>query len=128
MLYSMLWVGNVEEAEDYIKNIDPSLIQNKEAIDELLTYLQNKGKYITCYALRKRAGLRNASNIVESANRRMVSGRQKHRGMLWSDAGSDAITSLTVLFMNHEETLWFYQHEVTFAMEPCEKPQQKQAA
>ena len=128
MLYSMLWVGNVEEAKDYIRNIDPSLIQNKEAIDELLTYLENKGKYITCYALRKRAGLRNSSNIVESANRRMVSGRQKHRGMLWSDAGSDAITSLTVLFMNCEETLWFYHHEVTFAMEQSVKPQQKLVA
>ncbi len=116
MLSSILWVGNVEEAKDYIKNINPEDIQNPGAVQELLEYLKNKGKYITCYALRKRAGLRNSSNIVESANRRMVSGRQKHKGMLWGDAGTDAITALTVLFMNNEEDLWFVYHNVTFAM------------
>lgn len=116
MLSSILWVGNVEEAKIYIKNINPKDIQKPEAIRELLEYLENKGKYITCYALRKRAGLRNSSNIVESANRRMVSGRQKHKGMLWGNEGTDAVTALTVLFMNKEEDLWFDHHKVTFAM------------
>ena len=46
----------------------------------------------------------------------MVSGRQKHKGMLWGNAGTDAITALTVLFMNNEEDLWFVYHNVTFAM------------
>ena len=62
--------------------------------------------YITCYALRKRVGVRNSSNIVENANHRMVSGCQKHKGTLWTDEGTTAITSLKVLFLNEEEDLW----------------------
>lgn len=128
MLCSILWVGNVEEAKAYIKNINPEDIQNPAAVEELLGYLENKGRYITCYALRKRAGLRNSSNIVESANRRMVSCRQKHRGMLWSPAGSIALAALTTLFMNGEENLWFFHHEVSFSMKKSSAKENKIAA
>ena len=62
---SILWVGNVAVAKEYLQHIDPKLIKNQDAIDKLIQYLDNKKEWITCYALRKRAGLRNSSNGSE---------------------------------------------------------------
>ena len=45
---SILWVGNVPEAKAYCRNIDPKLIKNQKALDELITYFTNKGEYMRC--------------------------------------------------------------------------------
>ena len=113
-LLSILWVGNVEEGVQYCQNIDPGLIKNQEALDELITYLSNKGKYITCYALRRRAGLRNSSNGSENVNDVTVARRQKDDNKAWREIGSSSASNISCLFYNGEDDLWFSKGELTF--------------
>ena len=115
-LYSILWVGNVDKAIEYIKGIDPSVIKNQNAINDLIGYLENKRQWITCYALRKRAGLRNASNGSEGINQILVAKRQKVDGMTWSDEGSYSGSNQMVLYANNEDELWFRKRQVTFTV------------
>ena len=64
------------------------------------------------YAVRKRLGLRNSSNIGEKMNDLLVSDRQKHNGMSWSPGGSIALAALEALKRNHEYEHWFEFHEI----------------
>jgi hypothetical protein len=80
---SILWVGNTDEAIAYLENINPDDVQNPDELQAIITYLKNKRKWITCYARRRRAGLRNSSNGVEGLNLTIVARRQKHNGMAW---------------------------------------------
>lgn len=65
----------------YIEHIDPHLIKNKTALNNLLTYIstdeKGKGNYITCFAMRKKVGFLNSSNSVEGENEVIVGERQK---------------------------------------------------
>ena len=123
---SILWAGNVEEAIKYLDNIDPKVIKNKEQIDKLIDYLNRKKEWIVCYALRKRAGLRNSSNGSEGANNELVAQRQKDDDMSWRDEGSTSNSNMSCLFANHEETLWFCHHQVTYTV-PDDVRQQAKA-
>jgi hypothetical protein len=113
-LLSILWVGNVNEGISYCRNIDPALIKNQNAMDELITYFTNKGKYMTCYALRRRAGLRNSSNGSENVNDVTVARRQKDDNQAWREAGSSSASNISCLFYNGEDELWFSKYELTF--------------
>ncbi len=113
-LLSILWVGNSEEGIAYCKNINPDLIKNQAPMDELITYLTNKGKYMTCYALRRRAGLRNSSNGSENVNDVTVARRQKDDNQAWRETGSSSASNISCLFYNGEDNLWFSKGELTF--------------
>ena len=117
---SILWVGNVEEAKSYLRRIDPSVIKNQEAIDKLIEYLDNKKEWIVCYALRKRAGLRNSSNGSEGGNDILVADRQKDDDMSWREEGSTSAASLACLFANGEQNAWYSTGELTYKV-PDEK-------
>lgn len=119
MLYArrilrILWVGNVEEAIIALENITPADIKDPEKIKLLIDYLRRKKKWIICYALRKRAGLRNSSNGSEGVNNILTSDRQKDKDMSWREDGSSAETNTTCLFADNEQDLWFSSREVTF--------------
>ena len=86
------------------------------AMDELIKYFKNKGKYMTCYALRRRAGLRNSSNGSENVNDVTVSRRQKDDNQAWRETGSSSSANTS----NGEDDLWFSKGELTFLME-CKK-------
>ena len=119
VVINYLWYGNVEAAIYYLKNIKPDFIVNTKALNDLITYLdpKNKGKYITCYALRNRVGLKNSSNSSELANNLMVSSRQKvDDRMHWIERGSASLAALSALFLNEHEDLWFEKQEVCFMM------------
>ena len=113
-LLSILWVGNVDEGRAYCKNIDPKLIKNQDAMDELDTYFENKGKYMPCYALRRRAGLRNSSNGSENVNDVIVARRQKDDNQAWRENGSSSASNTSCLFYNGEDELWFSKGKLTF--------------
>ena len=113
-LLSILWVGNVKEGIEYCRNIDPSIVKNQKALDDLVGYLEGKGRYITCYALRKRAGLRNSSNGSENVNEVLVSKRQKDDDESWREVGSSSASNMACLYANGEEGLWFKEGKVTF--------------
>ena len=104
----------------YCEGIDPDLIKNQGAMDELIKYFKNKGKYMTCYALRRRAGLRNSSNGSENVNDVTVSRRQKDDNQAWRETGSSSSANTSCLFFNEEDDLWFSKGELTFLME-CKK-------
>jgi len=119
-LLTILWSGNVDKGILYCEGIDPDLIKNQGAMDELIKYFKNKGKYMTCYALRRRAGLRNSSNGSENVNDVTVSRRQKDDNQAWRETGSSSSANTSCLFFNEEDDLWFSKGELTFLME-CKK-------
>ena len=122
-LYSILWVGNVDAAIHYVQHINPQVIKNQDALNKFVDYLNNKRDWITCYALRKRAGLRNASNGSEGINDVLVAGRQKVDGMTWGEEGSYSASNQSVIYANEEDELWFNTNQVTFIV-----PEEKRAA
>ena len=110
----ILWHGNANEGIRYLRKIDPGVIKNNEKLDELIGYIKRKKKWITCFALRKRAGLRNSSNGSENQNMVIVSKRQKKKGMSWRTAGSGELAALSALFENQEEKSWFFEDKISF--------------
>ena len=115
-LLRMLWVGNVQEAIDYLNRLDPAILDNRKEQGFLITYLENKRKWITCYALRRQVGLRNSSNGVEGENRVLVADRQKHNGTAWRPTGSGNLSAITCLFYNNEQEEWFFHDDIRFSM------------
>ncbi len=79
-------------------------------MERLKHYLDRNEGAIPCYALRRRLGLRNGSSPVESANNEVTARRQKHNGMSWSKAGSQALTALSVLVCNCCQAIWVREH------------------
>jgi hypothetical protein len=112
----LLWLGKIDEAIAYLRSLPPEQYKPGRTVDQLIGYFERNRQHIPCYALRKQLGLRNSSNQVEKANDMAVATRQKHNGMSWSDNGSEALTTMTVLQMNKEHMHWFRSHEVRFRL------------
>lgn len=83
-ILKLLWLGLVEHAIHYLREIDPSWIKSKEALEKMIGYLERHRGYIPAYGVRKELGLCNSSNRGEKSNDLVVSKRQKHNGMSWS--------------------------------------------
>lgn len=92
---TLLWHGLVDAACTYLDFIDPDHLKNQAALDKLKGYFRRNQPHIPCYCVRQRLGLRNSSNRGEKANDLLVSSRQKHNGMSWSQSGSAALAALT---------------------------------
>ena len=106
-LLRLLWYGLVDDAIAAITALDRSQVKNVQELTRLIGYLEWNRPNIPCYAVRKRLGLRNSSQLGENMNDVVVADRQKRRGMSWSVAGSIALASLTALVQNGEVTHWF---------------------
>jgi len=113
-LLPCLWFGNVSRAIILLENIDPKNVRDHSVIIKLIEYFERIRRYIPCYALRKRLGLRNSSNLGEKSNDLVVSDRQKHNGMSWSDDGSVAFATVTTVFRNGELPRWVKNHDLAF--------------
>ena len=111
-----LWYGNVSGAIKLLKNIDPKKVKNVDTINYLMEYLERVQDTIPCYALRKQLGLRNSSNLGEKANDMLVSSRQKHNGMSWSNNGSLAFATLAATSRNSEVNRWLHQGDISFTL------------
>ena len=105
-LLRILWVGNVDEALAYLRDLDETVLRPKNRIDDLCQYIEKHREHIPPYALRAELGLRNSSNRVEKANDLVVAQRQKHNGMSWSTSGSGALAQITALIINDELHSW----------------------
>lgn len=114
-LLPLLWLGLVERTIALLQAIDPAQVKDPARLDDLIGYFQRQQPYIPCYAVRKRLGLRNSSNLGEKANDLLVSARQKHNGMSWSPSGSVALAALTALVRNNEHQLWFRSQTLRFS-------------
>lgn len=115
-LLRMLWVGNADEAIEYLNSLDRKIIKSDRWFGELTGYLERKRPQIACYALRDGLGLRNSSNRVEKANDLLVAGRQKHNGMSWSREGSGALAAISMILSNNETDQWLYTRTLSFSL------------
>ncbi len=110
-----LWLGLIDRAAAVLKNIAPSQIKDPEKLADLVGYWERNRDHIPCYALRKQVGLRNSSNRVEKENDVLVSNRQKHQGMSWSQIGSSALAALSAVSANYEVAEWLNNRDLRFA-------------
>lgn len=115
-LMPFLWYGMVDRAIEYLSKLNEELIKNQDIRDKLINYIKRNQPYIPCYAIRKKLGLRNSSNIGEKMNDLIVSDRQKHKGMSWSKTGSVALATLTVLKRNKEYVTWLEDGDLKFKL------------
>jgi hypothetical protein len=115
-LFKELWHGNVDGAIACLRQIDPGQIKSADAIERLVGYFERNRRNIPCYAARAKLGLRNSSNRGEKANDLVVSMRQKHKGMSWSQDGSSALTALQTLVCNDAHNRWFETGSVDFRL------------
>ena len=113
---ALLWKGNVDGAIGMLKLIDKSMVKNESELKYLIEYLERVKRTIPNYMLRAELGLRNSSNRGEKANDLIVSNRQKHNGMSWSDDGSSALASVTAAKHNNELENWIENGTLTFRM------------
>lgn len=115
-----LWAGDVDGADLYLKSLAKPYIKNQSCLEEVSAYLERKRTGITCYAVRKKLGLRISSNPVEKANDLLVARRQKHNGMSWTPHGSGALAAIEMLYENEQAVSWFKNRQLSFFM-PDEK-------
>jgi hypothetical protein len=113
-----LWHGCVDRAITLLRAIEPDQIKNRDALDQLIEYLERNHPHLPCYAVRKHLGLCNSSNRGEKANDLVVSDRQKHNGMSWSKPGSVALAAITALVRNQEYKRWFKTGTLSFSFSP----------
>ena len=109
---TFLWHGRVASAVTYLQSLSEQTMKNPDAVQVLIGYCERNQPYIPCYAVRKRLGLRNSSNLGEKMNDLLVSDRQKHNGMSWSESGSSALAALEALKRNNVYHHWFTYHEI----------------
>jgi len=102
----LLWRGDVDGAIALLKSIDTGMVKNNGSLTYLTGYLERVRTNIPNYMLRAALGLRNSSNCGEKANDLIVSNRQKHNGMSWSDAGSATLASVSAIQYNDELENW----------------------
>jgi len=113
-LLALLWYGDIDAAMEYLSQVDATHVKSPEALEKLVGYFERNRQCIPCYAARKKLGLRNSSNIGEKANDLVVSDRQKHNGMSWSQDGSCALSTLRSLVRNDNHGEWFESGTVSF--------------
>ena len=113
-LLGLLWYGNVDGAIEHLSLINAKNVKFPEALEKLAGYFERNRDCIPCYAARKKLGLRNSSNLGEKANDLVVSDRQKHNGMSWSQDGSSALSTLRALVCNDNHGEWFEFRTVSF--------------
>jgi len=115
-LRPMLWYGCVNSAITYLESIPDDHVKNPKSMESLMTYLGNHSKHIPCYAIRKQLALCNSSTRVEKANDHLVSIRQKHNGMSWSEDGSLGLAALSAVRVNRSQDQWLDTKTMPFML------------
>ena len=108
-----LWFGCVDSAIDYVKAIPDGDLKSPKHRDTLVEYLSKRKGQIPVYAVRRQLGLPNSSNAVEKANDRLVSTRQKGKGMSWSQDGSSALAMIRMTTRNGQTRLWLDERKIS---------------
>jgi hypothetical protein len=115
-LKHVLWHGCVDSAIRLLEEIPDAHVKNRKQFKCLIEYLTNRRGQIPVYSVRKALGLANSSNAVEKANDRLVSHRQKGKGMSWSQDGSSALANVRLLKCNGQISRWVELREVTLEL------------
>jgi hypothetical protein len=106
-----LWHGRVDEALEVLR-AHAGEMKNREALEELIGYLEARRPYLPDYAARQKAGVWIASNRVEKFNDWSVSARCKHQGMEWTEAGVVSLAVLVAARRNGELPRWRAQRRL----------------
>ena len=101
---SDIWYYNYAQAFKDIASLkqEHSSKERCSILTNAETYLKNKLPMLTCYGFRKYLGLPNSSNSVERYNGLIVSSRQKHQGISWSQLGSNNQALIGCAKYNHK--------------------------
>lgn len=110
-LIPRLWRGQVTEAIDLLESHRPEC-RNKDRLNELINYLSAREPYIVNYAERRTKRIYIGSGHAEKACDLIVSRRQKHKGMHWSQPTADGLAALKTLVLNNEWDLYWQKRQV----------------
>jgi hypothetical protein len=106
-----LWRGQVDEAVALLQAYRPQA-KDTEALDTLITYLDDRRAYLPNYKERRARQQYIGSAHTEKANDLIASRRQKHQGMHWSQATSDSLAALRTLLLNGGWELYWQKRQV----------------
>ena len=110
-LLGQLWIGKVDAALDLLREA-LEWVNNPQAVEDLIGYLEKRRAYLPDYQQRQQEGLWIASTRVEKFNDWAVSERCKHRGMSWSPAGVLVLAALEAARRNGELDHWRQHREL----------------
>ena len=114
-LEQLAWYGLTEQAIAYIKSIEVEQIKNIKNLETLAGYFKRNRENIPNYALRKKLGLRNSSNIGEKYNDLIVAKRQKNNGMSWTKPGANSLGLIKMMNLNGETNTWLKEGKINFS-------------
>lgn len=110
-LLPCLWRGQVTEAVELAIAYRPDC-RNEEKLDELINYLSARAPYIVNYKERRAKRLYIGSGHAEKACDLIVSRRQKHKGMHWSEETADGLAALKTLMLNRGWDLYWQERKI----------------
>ena len=110
-LIPRLWRGQVTEATDLLESYR-SECRNEGKLDELINYLTAREPYIVNYKERRAKRIYIGSGHAEKACDLIVSRRQKHKGMHWSQETADGLAALKTLVLNNGWDLYWQKRKV----------------
>ena len=106
-----IWQGKGEFALSILQDYRPQA-KNVEALDTLIAYLTTRLSFLPDYKERRKNRQFIGSGFAEKANDLIVSRRQKHQGMHWSQDVSDGLAALRTLVLNQGWDLYWQQFQV----------------
>lgn len=110
-IISHLWRGDVDAALACLEACRPQC-RNEQKLDELINYLTARRSYLVNYRERRAQRIYIGSGHAEKACDLIVSRRQKHKGMHWSEATADGLAALKTLVLNHGWDLYWQERQV----------------
>jgi hypothetical protein len=118
-LMALLWHGCTDSAIRLLDTIPQAAVKARQPLQDLAEYLARRREQIPVYSVRRCLGLPLSSNAVEKANDRLVSTRQKGRGMSWSPQGSFALAAVRLVTCNGQERTWLRQGRFSLKLPPA---------
>jgi hypothetical protein len=109
-----LWIGGVEGTPLFLSYVPSNFIKCKKGCSSLICHFIKNRACIPIYGLRSSLGLKISSQDVEGANNRIVSNRQKKKGMPWSQRGSFNLALSPCLKRNGGLHNWIKTGDVKF--------------
>lgn len=94
-----LWRGQTDEAIAHLETFRPEC-RNETKLNELIGYLSARKPYIPNYRQRRADRIYIGSAHAEKACDLIVSRRQKHKGMHWSEHTANGLAALRTLTLN----------------------------
>jgi hypothetical protein len=110
-LIPSLWQGRVEDAIAHLESLRAEC-RNEDKLNELIGYLAARKPYIPNYKERRCNRFYIGSAHAEKACDLIVSRRQKHKGMHWSENTADGLAALKTLILNRAWDLYWKDQKV----------------